>query len=288
MFDGSLAATGGSVVWLRELAVLQSDSSDETLGLVVFFGVGLFLVYNGFRKWQQLRLMQDTPTEKVRSAAVGRTELSGTGTAIDAVGTLEQPFTDGECLVATYTVEEWEIDHDDDHGPDGSWDTIESGTLTTPFELDDGTGTMRVEPETDATYEISSGNRTRIRVGGGRTPPDEVVAFFEREYGDGDDGLLGGILSGDPDARDSQKRRYTQEVIPPGEDLYLLGGAKPMADGDDSNADRLVLGRDGGSDEFILSDKGEEELTSNYKWAAPAQIVAGIALSAATLFFLLS
>jgi hypothetical protein len=52
------------------LTVLQQNSSDDTLALVAFFAVGLYLTYNGFQKWQRKRLMQDTPTERVRSAAV--------------------------------------------------------------------------------------------------------------------------------------------------------------------------------------------------------------------------
>lgn len=269
--------------------LLQSDG-DGVVPLVLFFGVGLLLVYGGFRKWQRMRLMQDTPTETVRSAAVGRTELKGAARPIDEEGTIEQPFTDGECLVATYKVEEWEEDHDDDdHGSDGSWNTIDSGTLVTPFEVDDGTGRMRVEPEEDATYEISEEHRTRFRVGAGRRPPDEVVEFFERRYDDDDDdGLLGGLLSGGPSARDSDRRRYTQEVLPPGEDVYLLGGTEPRADAGGSNAERLVFGRDAASEEFIVSDMTEEELVSNYRWVAPGMIVGGLALSTAMLYFLLA
>lgn len=286
----TVGVLSGTVVgsWLPALLSTQSDSSDNIIVVAIFFAVGLYLIYNGFQKWQRKRLMQDTPTEKVRSAAVGRTELSGTAKPIEGIGTLKQPFTDGECLVATYTVEEWEEDHDDD-GPDGHWNTIKSGTIYNPFELDDGTGSIRVEPEADATYEISEQFRTRFRVGAGRTPPDEVVAFFQREFDDDEDeGFLGGLLGGGPGARGSDRRRYTQEVIPPGESLYLLGGAEPRAGASGSNADQLVLGRDSGSDEFIISDQTEEELVSGYKWLAPAQIAGGIALSAAMLYFLLA
>jgi hypothetical protein len=276
---------------LTELVPLQSDSGDNTLVFVLFFGIGLVLVYGGFKRWQQMRLIQDTPTEKVRSAAVGRTELSGTAAPIDGVGTIPQPFTGGEALVATYKIEEWEEDHDhdpDDHGRDGHWSTIDSGTMYKPFALDDGTGRMRVEPEADATYEISDEHRNRFLVQPGETPPDEVVEFFERQYDDDDDGLLGGLLGGGPGARDADKRRYSQQVIPPGEDVYLLGGAEPAGGGSGSNADRLVLRRDEGSEEFIISDKDEEELVSGYKWAAPALIVVGILLSAAMLYLLLA
>lgn len=264
---------------------LQSDSSDGTLAVIVFFFVGLFLVYGGFTKWQQMRLVQDTPTEKIRSAAVGRTELKGTAEPIEDGGTIEQPFTDGECLVATYTVKEWDDDSDDDGG---SWETIASGTLLTPFAVNDGTGRMRVEPVEDATYEFEGENQTTVRVGAGNRPPDAVVDFFERQYASDDGGLLGGLLHGGPDLRGSDKRRYSQSVLPPGEDVYLLGAATPADGASGSNADRLVLGPDEGSGEFIISDLVEDELVSNYRWAAPGMILGGIALSAAMLYLLLS
>lgn len=265
---------------------LQSDSGDDGVVLLVFFVVGLALIYNGFDTWKRMRLMQDTPTERVRSAAAGRTELMGTATPIEDVGTLEQPFADGDCLVATYAVEEWEDDQDDDGG---NWETIDSGTLTRPFALDDGTGRMRVEPEADATYEISEANTTRFRVSARERPPTEVSEFFQRRGDDGDDdGLLGGLLDGDRDARAAERRRYTQEVLPPDEEAYLLGGAQPASGADGSNADRLVLGRDEASDRFVVSDRTEEELTARYRWRAPAQIVGGLALSAAMLYLLLS
>lgn len=335
----SLAAT---LPWPR----LQSSTDDGTLVVGAFFLIGLFLVYNGFREWQRMRLMQDTPTEKVRSAAAGRTELSGTGHPIDG-RTIEQPFADGDCLVATYDVEEW---HEDDDG--GNWSTIDAGTLFVPFALDDGSGRIRVEPEADATYEISDERRTRIRVDDGESTPAEVVEFLrDRSSVDvpASSGVSGFLFGED--------RRYTQYVIPPGTHVYALGGASPVdesaassadagtagpvaaaaGDGGDgaagaptdaagtdgasgevggsdgaggsdsasgsggsggsggsngaggvrSNAERLVLHRDESSEEFVISDMTESELTGAYRWRAPAQIVGGIALSAVMLYVLL-
>jgi len=195
MFGGVVTADAAPAAWLPGLVPLQSDSGDNTLVFVLFFVIGLVVVYSGFRQWQQMRLIQDTPTEKVRSAAVGRTELSGSAEPIEGEGTIPQPFTGGQALVATYKVEEWEEDHDpDDHGRDGHWSTIDSGTMYKPFALDDGTGRMRVEPEPAASFHISDEHRNRFLVGPGETPPDGVVEFFERQYDD--DGLLGRLLGG--------------------------------------------------------------------------------------------
>lgn len=276
---GTLTTPGQLGDVIRQLSTELESVGEAWVILVIFFVVGLGLVYDGFQKWKRMRLIQDTPTEKVRSAAVGRTELDGN--CVPCEGTISAPFTDEECLVARYEVEEWEEDDNDDSG--GDWKTIESGTRYRPFELDDGTGSMRVEPEDDATFKFGNEHRTRIRVGRRQREPDEVVAFL-REHTDQSvpmSGTISGTLFGD-------KRRYTQEIIPPGEDLYLLGGAHPHEGGSGSNADRLVFGRDEGSDEFIISTLGQDAIISKYKFRAPAQIVGGLAISAFMLFLLVA
>lgn len=271
----AVSAAGTGLTAQAALRALQTDGSDDTIALLIFFGVGLYLAYNGFQKWQRKRLMQDTPTEKVRSAAAGRTELTGTCEPIDGVGTIDQPFSDGDCVVATYKIAEW-----DDTGDDSHWETLDSGTLLVPFHLDDGTGRMRVEPEPDATYEISSANTEQIRVSDGQTPPDAIAEFLKADRNE-NDSLFGDLLDGGPSVRGSDDRRYTQSVLPPGANVYLLGGAEPGDDG------QLVLGRDEASEEFVIADQPEEEVVSEYSWEAPAQIAGGIALSAGMLYLLL-
>lgn len=281
-----MVPAGTATAALRPATVVvgQVDSIEGTVAVGLFFVVGLFLTYNGFQKWQRKRLMQDTPTERVRSAAAGRTELSGTCEPIEGVGTIPQPFSDGECLVAQYEIEEW-----DDTGDDSHWETIDSGTLVTPFAIDDGTGRMRVEPEADATYEISEANTLERRVDEDRMPPDTVVAFLQGEPDETvDGGLMEELLGDRPSVRGNDDRRYTQRVIPPGEAIYLLGGAQPKSGTDGSETGTLVFGRDEGSGEFVIADQTEDAVVSDYSMEAPAQIFGGIALSAAMLYLLLA
>jgi hypothetical protein len=270
---------GGTATALGRLSttVVPLESSTENLiALAVFFFVGLYIIYNGFNTWQRMRLIQDTPTEKVRSAAVGRTELTGTGKPID--GPLERPFTSGDCLVATYEIEEWEED-DDDNG--GNWETVESGALVEPFHIDDGTGQMRVEPEEDATFEIE-GNRNRIRIGSTEEEPPEIQAFLREHTNQsvGSDGLSGLVFG--------EQRRYTERYIEPGEELYLFGAAESRDDVQGTDSDLLVLRRDDGTDEFIIANQDEQELVSSYKWLAPAKMVGGLLLSAGMLYWFLA
>jgi hypothetical protein len=110
-------------------------------------------------------LVEDTPAEKVRSAAVGRTELEGT--AKPTAGTITAPFTDEKCLHVSWRVEELRGSGD---GED--WEAIAAADLSVPFLLDDGTGELLVGARAgDTGYELSHGNFDidGPSVGGGMT-----------------------------------------------------------------------------------------------------------------------
>lgn len=269
-----LAGAGATIFVGLAQAVLQS-SDDNTFFLVAMFGGGLYLVYNGFNTWKRKRLMQDTATEKVRSAAAGRTELNGTGTPLGTP--VERPFGDEDCLAASYRIERYDPDDDG-----GDWETIDSGTRYGPFQLDDGTGTMRVEPDESTLFKYDENHVREIEVGARDEEPPEIVTFLQRSDDvsvPDRDGVTGFLFS--------NKRRYTERWIPVGEQLYVLGGAEPT-EPDETNSSGLVLRQDEASGEFIVSEKSEDELVETARWKAPAKMVGGLAVSALGLFFLLS
>lgn len=249
---------------------------DVILFGLVFMAVGGLVMYGGFRRWQQYRLVQDTATETVRAAAVGRTELKGTVRPLDGVGTIARPFTDGDCLVAEYEIEEYESDDDG-----SNWNTIDSGTRLVPFAIDDGTGQMRVEPDSEASYEFRDEHTTRMTVGGSEKTPEDISRFLRNHTTvDVQGGGVSGMLFG-------ERRRYTERVLPPDADLYLLGGTEAAADASGVDAERLVFGRDESSGEFIVSTKGESGLVSSYKWQAPGMLLFGLVFAVVGLWVLL-
>jgi hypothetical protein len=110
-----------------------------TLGGAVLGG-GWF----AFRWLHVARLIEDTPTSRVRSAAQGYVELSGR--AAPLVGSPEPaPLTRRPCVWWRYRIQEKV-----ESGPGGkrrqSWRTINSGCSEVPFLLDDGTGECVVQP----------------------------------------------------------------------------------------------------------------------------------------------
>lgn len=241
---------------------------DGLLVLLFLFGLGLWMIYYGFREYRVGRLIRDTATETVRAAAVGRTELEGT--AKPAGPPLDRPFTEGDCLYAEYRIREEREDSDGDT----SWATLDHDIWVTAFYLDDGTGEVLVEPEVTAKFEISDEHTTRIVVPEGGSEPPEVAEFLEHGT--------------DVDPTSSRRRKYVEAVIPPGEPVYVLGGAEIRSDVDGRDEDNLVIRRDGGSDRFVISDMAEPELTSTLSRRAPTLILLGLAMSSFSLYVLLS
>lgn len=293
--------------------LLQSSGDDRTVILVVLvlaFVGGLYLVYDGFTTWQLARLIQNTPTSKVRSMAVGRTELEGVVREHD--GTIDVPYTGEPCVHIDWEAERRERHTDEDGNTHYTWETVADGRGTLWFDLEDETGRVLVRADRDAPeFDIrDAGHTTTDTFYQGERAPRDVVAFIrgfrdrtdgEPEAGaDGDEG--GGMFDrvfdaasdfldgGDPLGNTFKRRRYSQTILPIGTDVYLYGSVEPRESGsmDTSEADLLEVRRDSGTGEFLVADIGEEQLQDSYSKWGPLKIALGLALSAVGLYFLLS
>lgn len=215
--------------------------SHAILSLALVVG-GLWLIYDGYTRWQQVRLVEDTVTEPVRSVAAGRTEVYGTCKPVEEP--IDRPFSDDECVLAVWEIEEYD---------DGDWETIASEIRYTPFVIDDGTGAIRVEPETGMSTRISERNRKEFETGTTKWSKEpEPIREFIASREDLHQPATGLVFR--------KKRRYRESVIPPGEEVYVLGGAHVEEDATGSNPERLALSRHRASGEFIVSDRPQEEL----------------------------
>lgn len=95
--------------------------------------VSLFAWYSTLHR---LRLVTGTPTSTVASAAQGYVELQGAGRPYGDVPLISK-LRGLPCLWYRYRVEEKDGD---------KWRTIDSGEVSEPFLLDDGSGTCVVDP----------------------------------------------------------------------------------------------------------------------------------------------
>jgi len=234
---------------------------------VVALAGGVWLVRTGLRRRKQRTLIEDTPTEEVESLSVGTSEVKGEAVTED-LEPLPAPFSEEDCVVAEYEVEEY---HDDDDDAGGSWQTVESGVLYTTFYLDDGTGRVLAEPTDGATYDLDPNDGTTVYVDSSEEGPAPVRDFVESE---------GVGFPADRSGRDND-RRYKQNLVRPGESVYVFGTAR-RRDGVSSarNQDALVVGGDGALEDemFMISDDEEADLIDRREWALWRLPVGGLFL----------
>lgn len=277
--------------------IAQSGDDDPFFFFAFLFVGGLYAIYWGWVRYRRYMLIRDTPTASVRSMPVGRVELEGTARVAEEP--LEAPFTDEDCLYADWKIEEYRPDPDDN---DDDWDTIASGTLATPFFLEDDTGRVLINADEGAAFDLSGEYLETISVDGSEAPPPAIAEFIGDDSDDWDlgsfienpAGAIAGAFEDDGTiGHSSNDRRYTQHLLPVDESVYVFGGAQPVDVSEvpdreaGANEDLLAVGPDGGTDLFLISDRKEDALASHYSKMAPAAIVAGLAGSAIGLYFIL-
>lgn len=312
---------------LRLLAELPGTMLQEEPGLfavlVFFMLVGFAIIGAGAKRFQTGRLIKNTPPEKVRSVAIGRTELRGK--ARDAGVVFDQPFTGGKCLYYSYSVQqEVERKVKDDDGKtktERKWQTISSQTLAAPFYLEDETGKILVVANAGANFQIS-GDNTFKKTFRGRIPgtyrknvdtsvdisdaicesvewnPHNLATRIESKLPFGSiPGTANNMKprnSGSPkqptyssSARGRvRRRRIRQTVLPVDADVYVYGAARQRKDPMGSNEQRLIIQGDDDTGRFIVSDKGEDKLAQKYTRWGLGFVVLGLVVSAATFGFL--
>lgn len=165
------------------------------------------------QRLRRARLIEDTPTSKIRSAPQGYVELIG---HIGRDG--EQPpllsrLSNSPCMWFRYRIERYER-----QGKNSTWRTLESKSSERPFVLEDGTGRCFIQPQ---RADISS-HRKRVWHGHSRYP----------EVGNG--GMLSGLLG--------SRYRYTEELLCENDLLYALGYFQTRHPPSDSQLNQLRMG----------------------------------------------
>ncbi|MDD5131147.1 MAG: GIDE domain-containing protein [bacterium] len=118
----------------------NADTIKAILILAIFSGAGIWLFFDGFRKWRRKRLIENIPTSKIRSMAMGLVELQGKATPW--LYTLKGPISGRDCVFYKFLVERYER-----HGKNSSWVKVANGASNDNlFHLDDGTGKVLINP----------------------------------------------------------------------------------------------------------------------------------------------
>lgn len=119
---------------------------------------GAALIILGFVLLRRKRLMENMPTSRIRSVAMGFAELAGTAKAKAA---LAAPFSSIPCVYFRYLVEQEKTRRRGGR----SWETIDRGESAEPFHLQDPTGTILVDPAGAETVLARSFRKTNREEG---------------------------------------------------------------------------------------------------------------------------
>lgn len=170
---------------------------------------------------RKARLIEDTPTSRIRSAPQGYVELSGFARELGARGLpLLAPLTQKPCVWFRYRIE-----HYQHSGKNSRWHTVESGNSEQWFELDDDSGRCCVDPcGADITPTIRECWKDSVR----RTSrPANHTSSLDAVFGNiGAEWItFGRSLFGLGRGRFNfgGEYRYTEWRIEPGTWLYALG-----------------------------------------------------------------
>lgn len=158
---------------------------------IFVLGFGLFSWYASFRGLKIARLIEDTPTSKIRSAPQGYIEMIGRSEPRPQDELLSSKLTGTPCVWYSFEIEKYTS-----NGKSSSWKTIEKGASKEPILFSDDTGHCFIHPD---RAEVSTSIK-KVWHGSSRYPSsDKNSGLFSRHY------------------------RYTEKRIHGGLPLYALG-----------------------------------------------------------------
>lgn len=113
---------------------------------VIVTVIVLAAFYAIWRNWSRARVIEDTPTARIRSAPQGYVELEGDGALLPGQP-IVAPLTGRQCIWYRYRIEHEEHTHDSKGRSHTHWRTVDSGTSESLFHVDDGTGRCVIDPD---------------------------------------------------------------------------------------------------------------------------------------------
>jgi E3 ubiquitin ligase len=185
--------------WRADLSSNEITFYLVAAGVVALVCFGLILYY-----LKRARLIEDTPTSKIRSAAQGYVELVG-AVSVGESGELLAPLSGTPCVWFDYKVQRYRSS-----GKNGHWHTVEKGTSSHWFRIDDKTGNCVIDPQgADVITEHS-----RTWYGNSPTPNQGT---------DSNHGILSSL--------NQRRYRYIEKFIYIHDVIYALGHFKSLGGG---------------------------------------------------------
>lgn len=267
------------------LSLLVASVDGRILALLICgLGFGVYLFIKGFILWRRKRFIENIPTSKVRSLAMGQVELYGKVVPSKDKNNkpllLKTPFSDLDCVYYSYKIQELRST-----GKHTYWATIAEGEEYQLFYLKDDTGEVLVNPKgakfelTEHTYTSGSGFGALFKFEPSELP--KPIKNFLASKNISYTNILGL----------RKTMRFTETYILPDSYVYILGiaGDNPFVPEGSvvEHYKDIMIGKGEGQGQFFISDKSEREILSSYSWKCPLYIFGGSLIIIICLWFLL-
>ncbi|MBU0536223.1 MAG: E3 ubiquitin ligase family protein [Nanoarchaeota archaeon] len=248
----------------------MADEGDIFIGSIIGFFLGLFFFYKGFVWFRLKRLIENMPTSKVRSLAMGLVEVFGEVVPYNNQ-LLASPLSKKKCVYYDFRIEE-----ERGSGKNRHWVTLAGGTDMLHFILKDDTGQVLVDPkgaEIDAAADLK-GSSGLIK----SSSPLVAEYLAKRNIRTSFLGL-------------NSHLRYHEKYIEPKDKVYILGTAddNPFVDEATSQKNEADIMIQKGKNEkiYYISDSSEKGVVKGLAWKAIGGLLGGGILSVVCLAVIL-
>lgn len=238
------------------LIILDSDGDPICCGIFLFI-ISISMILNGVNKYLIMRKIENTPTSKIRSVALGLTEIYGKPKSIERT---YSPVSKDKCVYYMLDVDYYQS------GKHGGWRDLFKVKFDDNFYLEDETGKIFVNPK-NCNLEIE--------------PDKTYIGFLYKGFlkNEIDEKALNYINNLSPELSKKlyphkhQQIRIFEYLIKEEDSLYVLGSVEPL----DKLSTELVI-KKGAEKTLYICDKEEKIVLSNIKNSVYINLFGGLLL----------
>ncbi len=259
------------------LAFLLNGDDNWVIAAVVGLGFGVYSFFRGFKLLRNKRIVENTPTSKCRSVAMGLAEVAGR-----AVGQRTVPSLIGKIPSFSTHVK---IERYVQRRKNSKWEDVHEEQDGIPFQVEDETGRVKVDPAgaeldvpPDIEYSTNGGlgallGITLSRMNEAKVNSADVPSRFYAFCNSRGVGTQG-------------EMRFTERNLSPGDDCYVLGTAGEIP-GVADEFERVVIKKGKHHPWFFIAEASEKQVLSRLGTHTWLHIFGGAALTLACLAALL-